>query len=145
MLVSESFYANDDRYRYKGNEKLYGPKIAEYIESGFAHKAIDYVRSMNFRRDMQEKVKATLRTVDVLLMPTVSAPAPKDLTQTGDTRFQSAWSYTGFPSITIPVGLSGEGLPIGAQFASGPFREAKLLGAAHWAEQALGVRLSPPV
>ena len=64
---------------------------------------------------------------------------------TGDTRFQSAWSYTGFPSITVPIGLASNGLPLGMQLAGAPFEEAKLLRVAHWAEQALGVHLSPPV
>ena len=78
-------------------------------------------------------------------MPTASGPAPRDLTSTGDTRFQSAWSYTGFPSITIPIGLASNGLPLGMQLAAAPFEEAKLLRVAHWAEQTLGVRLRPPV
>jgi len=143
--MQQTEIANFHAPMFKDSERLYGPRIADYIRTGFTYKAIDYVRAMNFRRDMQEKVMATLRNVDVLLMPTVSAPAPRDLTQTGDTRFQSPWSFTGFPSISIPLGLAGNGLPIGAQLACGPFQEARLLGAAHWAEQALGVSLAPPV
>jgi aspartyl-tRNA(Asn)/glutamyl-tRNA(Gln) amidotransferase subunit A len=130
---------------FKDNEDLYGPKIAEYIRLGFEYKATDYVTAMNFRREMQAAAKSALDSVDVLLMPTVAAPPPKDLTQTGDTRFQSAWSFTSFPSITIPSALSGEGLPLGAQMAAGPFDEAKLLAAARWAEQALDVSLTPPL
>jgi aspartyl-tRNA(Asn)/glutamyl-tRNA(Gln) amidotransferase subunit A len=130
---------------FKDHEAEYGPKVADYIRKGFAYSATDYVTAMNYRREMQERARVTLAQVDVLLMPTVSEPAPRDLTQTGDTRFQSPWSFTGFPSITIPVGLSGNDLPLGAQFACGPFHEARLLGAAHWAEQTLGVALTPPV
>jgi aspartyl-tRNA(Asn)/glutamyl-tRNA(Gln) amidotransferase subunit A len=130
---------------FKDHEDEYGPKVADYIRKGFEHKATDYVTAMNYRREMQEHSRAALVDVDVLLTPTASGPAPRDLTQTGDTRFQSAWSFTGFPSITIPVGLSGNGLPLGAQFACGPFNETRLLSAAHWVEQTLGVRLTPPV
>ena len=130
---------------FKNHEDEYGPKVADYIRKGFEYKATDYVTAMNYRRTMQNLSRSALSGVDVLLTPTVSGPAPRDLTQTGDTRFQSAWSFTGFPSITIPVGLSGDGLPLGAQFACGPFHEARLLSAAHWAEQALGVQLTPPI
>lgn len=130
---------------FKDHEDEYGPKVADYIRKGFEYKATDYVTAMNYRREMQEHSRAALVDVDVLLTPTASGPAPRDLTQTGDTRFQSAWSFTGFPSITIPVGLSGNGLPLGAQFACGPFNETRLLSAAHWAEQTLGVQLTPPV
>lgn len=128
---------------FKDHENEYGPKVADYIRKGFASSATDYVTAMNYRREMQQRTRAVLAQVDVLLMPTVSGPAPRDLTQTGDTRFQSAWSFTGFPSITIPVGLSGNGLPLGAQFVCGSFHEARLLSAAHWAEQTLGVELTP--
>ena len=130
---------------FKDREADYGPKVADYIRKGLEYSATDYVTAMNYRSEMQERSRATLAKVDVLLMPSVSGPAPKDLTQTGDTRFQSAWSFTGFPSITIPIGLSGNGMPLGAQFACGPWHEAKLLGAAHWAEQTLGVELTPPI
>jgi amidase len=130
---------------FKDHEDEYGPKVADYIRKGFEYKATDYLAAMNYRREMQEHSSVALGDVDVLLTPTVSGPAPRDLTQTGDTRFQSAWSFTGFPSITIPVGLSGNGLPLGAQFASGPFHEARLLSTAYWAEQSLGVELTPPV
>jgi amidase len=126
-------------------EALYGPKVADYIRRGFGYTATQYVTAMNLRREVQAAAAKTLAGVDVLLMPTVSGPAPSDLTATGDTRFQSPWSFTGFPSISIPVGLAGDGLPLGAQMASAPLQEARLLAAAHWAEQTLGVELIPPV
>jgi aspartyl-tRNA(Asn)/glutamyl-tRNA(Gln) amidotransferase subunit A len=130
---------------FKGNEALYGPKISDYIRMGSQYTATEYVTAMNYRREMQRLANEVLDNVDVLLMPTVSAPPPRDLTQTGDTRFQSAWSFTGFPSITIPSGLASNGLPLGAQMAAKSFQEAKLLGAARWAERTLGVSLTPPV
>ena len=130
---------------YPGNEGLYGPKISAYIESGQKYTATAYVAAGNYRRAVQALARAALKRADVLLMPTASGPAPRDLTQTGDTRFQSPWSFIGFPSISLPVGLAGNGLPLGAQMVSGLFEEAKLLAAAHWAEQALGVELNPPL
>ena len=130
---------------YRGNEHLYGPKISVYLANGFAHSARDYVAASEYRRVVQRLAQTALGSVDALLMPTASGPAPKDLTQTGDTRFQSPWSYTGFPSISVPIGLSGEGLPLGAQLACGPFEEAKLLRVAAWVEGALGVELKPPL
>lgn len=126
-------------------EALYGPKVADYIRLGFGYTATQYVTAMNYRRAVVASAASSLEGVDVLLMPTASGPAPDDLTATGDTRFQSAWSFTGFPSISIPVGLAGNGLPLGAQMAAAPFQEGRLLAAAHWAEQTLGVELTPPV
>ncbi len=128
---------------FRGNERFYGPSLTGYIERGFAHSATRYVEAWRFRRKMRSLAGAALDGVDVLLMPTVSAPAPRDLTQTGDARFQGVWSFTGFPAISLPVGLASNGLPMGVQLVGGPFREAKLLAAARWAERSLGVELDP--
>ncbi|MCY4583842.1 MAG: amidase [Chloroflexi bacterium] len=130
---------------YVGNESLYGPKITVYVENGFSHTARDYVAASDYRREVQRLAAGAMEQVDALIMPTASAPAPRDRTQTGDTRFQSPWSFTGFPSISVPIGLASDGLPLGAQLAGGPFQEAQLLRAAAWVEQALGVELTPPL
>ena len=141
MVASE--LAHFHEHMYRGNEALYGPKITAYIEAGFSHTAPMYVAAASYRSEVRRLATAAMANVDALLTPTASGPAPRDLTQTGDTRFQSPWSYTGFPSITIPMGLSSNGLPLGAQLACLPFQEAKLLGVARWAEQVLGVALNP--
>ena len=144
-VMMETETAETHAELFTGNEHLYGPKLTEYIRRGQAHAATAYVLAAAFRRRMSDLAREALEGVDALLMPTASGPAPRDLTSTGDTRFQSPWSYTGFPSISVPMGLAGNGLPLGMQLAGAPFEEAKLLRVAHWAEQALGVRLSPPV
>ena len=130
---------------YVGNEELYGPKITVYLQNGFAHTARDYVAASDYRREVQQLAASAMEQVDALIMPTASGPAPHDRTQTGDTRFQSPWSFTGFPSISVPIALASDGLPLGAQLACGPFREAQLLRTAAWVEQTLGVKLTPPL
>lgn len=130
---------------YRGNESLYGPKISVYLENGVKHTGMRYAQAVAYRTDMRWLADQALARYDVLLMPTASGPAPRDRSITGDTRFQSAWSYTGLPSISIPVGLSGQGLPLGAQMAAPPFQEARLLRAARFAERVLDVHLAPPV
>jgi Asp-tRNA(Asn)/Glu-tRNA(Gln) amidotransferase A subunit family amidase len=86
-----------------------------------------------------------MERVSVLLSPTAVTPAPKDLTNTGDLRFQSPWTFLGLPAISLPSGLANDGLPFGIQFAAGAFQEARLLSAAAWCERALGVTLAPPI
>lgn len=144
-VMQESEMAVFHEPMYRGHEAEYGPKITVYLENGFSHTAREFLAASGFRQEMQRQASAALEAVDVLLMPTASGPSPKDLTQTGDTRFQSPWSFTGFPSISIPMGLAGNGLPLGLQMACGPFEEARLLGVAHWAEKVLGLELSPPL
>jgi len=58
--------------------------------------------------------------------------------------FQQPWTSSGLPTIVLPSGLSESGLPLGIQLAGLPLEEGKLLAAARWCEEELGVSLSPP-
>jgi Asp-tRNA(Asn)/Glu-tRNA(Gln) amidotransferase A subunit family amidase len=82
--------------------------------------------------------------VDAVITPTIPAPAPRDRNTTGDASFQVPWSTSGLPTVTIPSGLSENGMPLAVQLGGLPFEEGKLLGAAKWCESVLGVFLSPP-
>ena len=59
--------------------------------------------------------------------------------------FQQPWTSSGLPTITLPSGLSEDGLPLGVQLAALPFDEGKMFAAAAWCENVLGVSLNPPV
>jgi len=74
---------------------------------------------------------------------TTPAPAPRDLTTTGDAVFQAPWTSSGLPTITIPSGLATNGLPLGTQLAGLPFEEGPLLGVAKWCEEVLNLDLWP--
>ena len=87
---------------------------------------------------------AVLATVDAVLMPTTTSPAPADLISTGDPVFQVPWTSAGLPSITLPSSLSASGLPLGIQLAGQPFCEGRLLAVARWCESVLDVQLWPP-
>lgn len=122
----------------------YGRNVRGVIEAGMLTPAVAYMQAQRirrrFRRDMEEAIKG----FDILLTPSTTSPAPRDLSTTGDPVFQSPWTTCGFPTITLPSGLSRSGLPLGVQLAAAPFAEERLFAAAHWCEQALDVHLTPP-
>jgi amidase len=75
---------------------------------------------------------------DVLLMPTLTAPAAKSgkwhgkgwvatTLGVGNWLMTSPWNLARFPAASIPAGMSREGLPIGAQLVAVPGNEDKLL------------------
>ena len=123
----------------------YGPKLTAMLQAGLATPAVRYLKAQEVRGSFRQEMERAVAGYDVLLTPATPAPAPGDLTTTGDPVFQTPWTTCGFPSITIPSGLSEAGLPLGIQLAAAPLAEARLLSAAAWCERALGVFLRPPL
>jgi aspartyl-tRNA(Asn)/glutamyl-tRNA(Gln) amidotransferase subunit A len=129
-------------YRDRADE--YGPKIRSSIEMGLLISGVDYLQAQRQRRQLRMDLVEMVERVDAVLMPSTPAPAPQDLTTTGEAVFQAPWTSSGLPTITIPSGVAGSGLPLGIQLAGLPFAEGKLLGVARWCEEALEVDLWPP-
>lgn len=50
-----------------------------------------------------------------LLAPAAVGPAPRGLDSTGDPVMNLPWTYAGLPAVSLPSGLSREGLPMGLQ------------------------------
>ena len=122
----------------------YGPRIRSGMEMGMLVPATKYLQAMRLRRQLRQDMTQTVGQVDALLTPATPAPAPKDRNTTGDASFQVPWTSSGLPTVTLPSGLSQDGMPMAVQLGGLPFEEGKLLGAAKWCETALGVQLSPP-
>jgi aspartyl-tRNA(Asn)/glutamyl-tRNA(Gln) amidotransferase subunit A len=121
---------------------LYRPAIRSAIEMGMVLPGDLYVRSLRIRRQFRRELAALLAAHDVLLTPTTPAPAPEGMA-TGDPQFQTPWSVSGLPSITVPCGLSASGLPLGIQLVGAAFTEPALLAAAAWCEDVLGRAPAP--
>jgi aspartyl-tRNA(Asn)/glutamyl-tRNA(Gln) amidotransferase subunit A len=117
---------------------LYRPKLRATIEAGLLVPGELYLRAMRIRRLFRREMAAALDGWDVLLTPTTPTPAPGDLTTTGDPVFQVPWTTAGLPTLTLPIGPAGNGLPLGIQLIAAPFAEADLLSTAAWCEQVLG-------
>jgi aspartyl-tRNA(Asn)/glutamyl-tRNA(Gln) amidotransferase subunit A len=141
-LITRSDTSSIHAERYAQKADLYRPSIRAAIEVGMLIPGDLYVRALRIRRQFRRELSPLLERYDVLLTPTTPAPAPEGMA-TGDPQFQVPWSLSGLPSITVPCGLTGSGLPLGVQLVSGLFTEAPLLAAAAWCEDILG-RASAP-
>jgi len=105
---------------------------------------ISYAQAQRVQRKFRRELEQAVRPFDVLLTPATATTAPRDLNTTGDPSYQTPFTFAGLPSISLPSGVSADGLPFGIQLAAAPFAEETLLAAAYWCEQVIDVRLSPP-
>ncbi|HXM97246.1 MAG TPA: amidase [Candidatus Dormibacteraeota bacterium] len=95
-----------------------------------------------------------MRDVPILLSPVSTAPAfahgqgtwrPGDPHCYRDTMRYSQWlNLAGFPGASVPLGFSGDGLPIGVQIIGRPHEDELVLAVAECIEQARGPWQAPP-
>jgi aspartyl-tRNA(Asn)/glutamyl-tRNA(Gln) amidotransferase subunit A len=121
----------------------YSNVMREFVERGAAIFGADYLDAQRLRLSFGRAVDALLDRCDVVLTPSTPTPAPRSRETTGDPSFQTPWTFAGVPAISIPSGLSEDGLPFGIQLIGPRFAEGSLLRAAAWCERALDVTLEP--
>ena len=142
IMSSEAASVHQDNFRSRLGD--YRRKLRGLITSGLLVPTSAYLRAQRIRGLFIEEVRRTLKGLDCLITPSAPTPALHGLESTGDAAFNSPWSLTGFPSITVPSALTKDGLPLGVQLINLPYQEKALLRTALWCEEALGSNLWPP-
>jgi Asp-tRNA(Asn)/Glu-tRNA(Gln) amidotransferase A subunit family amidase len=102
---------------YEANPDDYSPQIRTLIEEGRAASVLDYARALRRKEQIWKLFFhdcKNLGETPVFAMASTATPAPERGT-TGDPLFNSPWSFLGVPTITIPMGTSADGLPLGLQ------------------------------
>lgn len=128
--------ANFHKDRIAKHPEDYQPKIKSLIEEGLAISEEDWQAALKFQEFSQELARKMFAEVDVLVTPASKGAAP-DKATTGDPIMNSPWSFLGLPTITFPMGLSDDGLPLGVQLIGKPHEELALYRAALWCESVL--------
>lgn len=107
------------------------------------------------RDQVRMEIFRQMREFPILLCPVAAIPAfhhgERSWKVEGKTvKYLDAWSYSewfnllGMPAAVVPVGQSGEGLPIGVQVAGKPWQEELVLSVAEALEQERGGWQAPP-
>ena len=124
---------------YVHDRALFGADVLALLDQGRCLPAVDYVNAQRLRRKMQIEFAKVWSEVDCLIMPTTPNTAPRvgeELVRLRDvdhdvravaTRLVRAFNVLGLPALSMPCGLSRQGMPIGLQLVSAPFEEAALL------------------
>jgi aspartyl-tRNA(Asn)/glutamyl-tRNA(Gln) amidotransferase subunit A len=133
------------RDMYAKHRELYGRKVQEQIEGGLKASAVSYAMAKQLQSVFAANVGESLMPFDVLLVPATEVPAPSGLHGTGDPLFQRAWTYAGVPVITLPIGLSKDGMPVGVQLIGRKLDEGRLLAVARWCERVFAFAEIPSI
>lgn len=141
LMSVEAAAVHEENFATRADD--FAPVVRELIEMGIITPGVTYVQAQRARRRFRREMEQAVRGFDVLLTPSTPAAAPRSRSTTGDPMFQAPWTTCGLPTITLPSGLNGDGVPLGIQLAGAPFDEDRLLAAAHWCEGVLDFKLTP--
>ena len=136
--------------RYRDREQLYGPSFRERVLVGRELKAVNYLTARQRQIELQREWQETVRGFDALAMPSGPAVAPPHGTTMIEingksvafrpllSSFTRPASLLGWPALTLPNGVSEEGLPTGIQLMGMKDSEERLFNLGHQLEKALG-------
>ncbi len=113
----------------------YPPAIRARLEVALAAHGADHANAMRLQgRALAQLLDGPLAVADVLLAPTVAAPAVtidslrEDAAgvSLGHLRHNRPFNFTGVPGLAVPVGFDAGGLPLGVQLVARPWAAALL-------------------
>jgi aspartyl-tRNA(Asn)/glutamyl-tRNA(Gln) amidotransferase subunit A len=117
----------------------YGPQVLMRLENGLAIPGVSYLEALRWRGQALAMHVAAVSAVDAVIAPVAPMAAPtiaeSDVGNSPGaeaviqrlTRFTRPINYLGLPSLAIPAGFTGRGLPVGLQLIGRSFDEAMLL------------------
>jgi amidase len=149
-------YMLGDLYKSKKDEILVD--IVKNIEVGFKVSNEEIITAEKIRQDLFIKVDKFFEEYDFLICPTCSVlpfdietPFVKEIDGVACKTYIDwfaitfALTLTSCPIISLPVGFSSTGLPVGIQIMSKPRQEDKLLAFAKVIEEKVSVNKSSPI
>lgn len=110
----------------------YGKPTRLAIAAGALLSGADFVQAQRVRRVGVEAIAGLLaERCDVIVTPTAAGGAPDvdglDLNTVVGSVFTPVWNAVGFPALSVPMGFTGDGLPLGMQIAGLPFADSTVL------------------
>ena len=149
VMMSEAYSFHEANL--KSRRQDYGDMVRNRFLLGGLLTASDYNQAVRMRRVIKDEMADALREADVLVTPTYASTAPKIDGYAGSTTltqpsFTGPFNVSGLPAVSVPCGLSDDGLPMGLQIVGKPFDEAMVLRVAHSYEQTAGfIERRPPI
>lgn len=125
---------------------LYDPAVAPALERSAAAQQdlAAYNKALAARADLQAAIEAAMIAADVEFLaypPIGSLPVTIGEAQPGNNCSLSANS--GLPALSLPIGFSDNGLPVGLEMLGGAFKDVRLLAAGYAVEQLEQARRAP--
>ena len=154
ILVTEAAEVHLDNLRNRPQD--IGADVRARLHLGAVTPAVDYLEAQRARAAYNAELADAMRSYDLLLAPAVATGAPgihQEFVEISGkpenalslmSRLTRPFNLTGQPTISVPCGFTGDGMPIGMQLAGRNWDESTVLRAAYAYEQAAEWRHRTP-
>jgi Asp-tRNA(Asn)/Glu-tRNA(Gln) amidotransferase A subunit family amidase len=115
-----------EQYPGKHSDMLY-----QRLEAGRKLTLDDYRLRLLQRDEAKSRFAAIAPLADALISLASPGPAPRGLSSTGDSIFNTPTSILGAPAVTVPM-LAVDGMPVGVQIVGQCQADAHVAGIARW-------------
>jgi Asp-tRNA(Asn)/Glu-tRNA(Gln) amidotransferase A subunit family amidase len=105
--------------------------LRDLVTEGRAVSEPRYLTARDNVRSYTTHLGEILKQYDAILTPSATGVAPKGMA-TGNPAFNSLWSLTGFPTVSLPLLQGDAGMPLGVQLAGAMGEDARLMRTANW-------------
>src|SRR5262249_46633649 len=132
----------------------YGPDLAALLDLGRKLGGFELGKKQLVRARVKGEIERLLSQVDLLLMPVMGQATPTlaGLAAAGRTpqttlarlRYTAPFDMSGHPTLTLPGGMTADGVPVGFQIVGRHFDEAPILAAGHAYQEATDWHLKRP-
>src|SRR5688572_16244970 len=94
------------------------------LEAGFGISAIDYLNALHVRERLTAEFQRAFEGIDAIVSPSVPWVAPAEDPPVGgeegagEMMYSGVYNLVGLPAVSVPCGMSSEGLPAGLQIVT---------------------------
>jgi amidase len=144
LCAVETALAHEATYPARADE--YGPTLSAFIASGRRTSGVELARLQVRRAALTGQLTTLLSALDLLLMPVMGnatwtikaleAAGRDPETVAQRLRYTAPFDMSGQPTLTLPGGMTADGMPVGFQIVGPAFSEAQILAAGHAYQQA---------
>ncbi len=147
-VVAEASRYHESQGYFPARAQEYGEDVRGHLEWGHKLLAVDYLRAMEAKREVEQDFASAFEKVDAIIAPTSPITAPligeSEVHVAGQRetavraellRMTRPANLAEHPAISIPCGFSPQGLPVGLQLIGPRWGEARLLSIAFAYEQ----------
>jgi amidase len=153
LCSAEAAAGHRDHFPSRADE--YGPWFRGWLEKGSGYSAAEFAAANQVRLACNGILAGVFEDIDLLVCPSMTTPpgrvTPEELygPMAEDEwtwgRFTIPYDFNGAPTISLPAGLNGEGLPLSIQFIGKHLAEPLLVQVGDAYERATEHGLRPPV